>query len=283
MSATTSRPTFTDLSPLLIDDPIIPSRESMDDEKLHELVESVRDNGILQPLVVEVRGDRYGLMAGHRRLTAARILNLATVPCAVYAAGTVNADVVQTHENSRREDVNAAEEAERFERLYRERCGEDVDKLCELVGESRYYVESRLILKQGDPDVFQAVKSGLVNQTIGVLANKIATKELRNYYLDAAIKGGVSARVFRDWIAQADRLHAAQQHTESGSTEVAPTVATGTAIEWACPCCLSDAEPFNTVWVQVHRSCWDAILIPFMKRYQQTMGFDRDAAERAAG
>lgn len=283
MTETTRRPTFTDLSPLVIDDPIIPSRESMDDEKLHELVDSIRDNGIIQPLVVEARGDRYQLMAGHRRLTAARILNLATVPCAVYVAGAVNADEVQTHENSRREDVNAAEEAERFDRLYRERCGMDVDRLCALVGENRYYVESRLLLKQGDPDIFQAVKAGLVNQTIGVLANKIPTKELRNYYLDAAIKGGVSARVFRDWLQQADRLHAAQQHTESGSTEPAPVVATGTAIEWFCPCCLSDAEPFNTAWVQVHRSCWEAILIPFMRRYQQTMGFARDAEERAAG
>jgi len=283
VSDSTTRPTFTDLSPLLIDDPIIPSRESMDDEKLDELVESIRANGILQPLIVETRGDRYQLMAGHRRLTAARFLNLAIVPCAVYAAGAVNADVVQTHENSRREDVNAAEEGERFDRLYRERCGMDVDRLCPLVGESRYYVESRLLLKQGDPDVFHAVKSGLVNQTVGVLANKIPTKELRNYYLDAAVKGGVSARVFRDWVVQAERVHAAQQNTDSASTEPAPVVATGTATEWACPCCLSDAEPFNTAWVQVHRACWDAIVLPFLRRYQQTMGFARDAEERAAG
>lgn len=278
-----NKPTTADVNILLIDDPVIPSRETMDDDKMYELVDSVKAVGFINPLVVEPEGDRYRLMAGHRRLTAARILNLETVPARIYPAGTTPADVIQTHENSRREDVNPGEEAERFDRLYRERCGEDVDRLCALVGESREYVERRLLLKRGDPDVFAAVKAGGINLTAGVYLNKIQRRENRLYYLDAAVKGGVSAKVVRDWVVQAEHLERAQANGEQGGTEPAPVVVTGTVTEWTCPCCLDDKEPYNTVWVQIHRACWDAIILPWLGRYQQAIGFTRDADERKAG
>lgn len=86
-------------------------------ERLNELAQSIRENGIIQPLVVRRNGEKFQLIAGERRWRAARLANLAEVPVVVQDFAEDRLMEVALVENIQREDLNPIEVAEAFERL----------------------------------------------------------------------------------------------------------------------------------------------------------------------
>lgn len=86
-------------------------RKSFDREKLLELSESIAENGILQPLIVTMRDGRPVLLAGERRLRAAKIAGLRTVPCVLREADDMRQALLALIENLQREDMNCFETA----------------------------------------------------------------------------------------------------------------------------------------------------------------------------
>ena len=89
-------------------------------ERLEELAESIRSNGIIQPLIVRRQGDRYELIAGERRLRASKLAGLAMVPVVVQAFVDDRVLEVSLIENIQREDLNPMEVAHAFDRLNRD-------------------------------------------------------------------------------------------------------------------------------------------------------------------
>ncbi len=140
-------------------------RKRFDEGKLAELAESIRGNGIVQALVVrpgDVEGE-YILIAGERRLRAARLAGLAEVPVTVRECTAAEAAEVQLVENAQREDVTRLEEAEGFQRLIDEH-GYDVARIAERVGKSKRYIYQRLQLLTVSAVLREAMESGLVTQ-----------------------------------------------------------------------------------------------------------------------
>lgn len=95
-------------------------RSSFSPEGLQELAQSIRENGIIQPLVVRRASDGYQLVAGERRLRAARIAGLSEVPVVVQDFADDRLMEITLIENIQREDLNPIEVAHAFERLHRE-------------------------------------------------------------------------------------------------------------------------------------------------------------------
>ena len=89
-------------------------------DKLDELAQSIRSNGIIQPLVLQKSGDRYQLVAGERRWRAARLAGLVTVPAIVRDFAPERLLEVALIENIQREDLNPIELAEALDRLVRD-------------------------------------------------------------------------------------------------------------------------------------------------------------------
>ena len=111
-------------------------------EALAELVASVRALGILQPVLVRPRnGGGYEVVAGARRVAAARIAGLESIPAHVRELDDLQAREAQLVENLRRLDLHPLEEAEGYEQLLEH--GVTVDELAEKVGKSRSYVYAR--------------------------------------------------------------------------------------------------------------------------------------------
>lgn len=183
-----------------VDDPKLPSRTSMNDEKLEELAENIRANGLLQPLLVARVGDRFEVVAGHRRRIACQRAGLMDVPCLVYPGRDDALDAVQAAENYHREDLSPGDEALWFSDLLERKCGGDIEKLCGLVGHKLSYVDGRLALFHGCPEVFAALQRNEI--TIGVAheLNKIATREHRLYYLRHAIADGATVTTVMAWV-----------------------------------------------------------------------------------
>ena len=96
------------------------TRKNYDDEKLAELISSVKEKGVLQPILVRRKGDSYEVIAGERRLRAARAVNMTEVPAIVRDVSDREALVLGLVENIQREELNPVEEAEAFRQLIEE-------------------------------------------------------------------------------------------------------------------------------------------------------------------
>lgn len=95
-------------------------RTVFDHQKLEELAASIRSNGLIQPLIVRKRGERYELIAGERRLRAAKLAGLAEVPVLVQDYADDRILEIALVENIQREDLNPIETAQALARLARE-------------------------------------------------------------------------------------------------------------------------------------------------------------------
>src|SRR4029078_9445506 len=87
------------------------------EERLNELAQSIKENGIIQPIVARRDGERFQIIAGERRWRAAQIAGLRKVPCIVRDITDENVLEISLIENIQREDLNAIEEANAYKRL----------------------------------------------------------------------------------------------------------------------------------------------------------------------
>ena len=137
-------------------------RKQWNEEEMAELVESVKAHGILQPLVARKRGPRYELIAGERRLMAARRAGLATVPVAVREATDQEMLELALVENLQRANINAAEAAEAYQRLIVE-FGLTQEQVAERVGKSRTTVTHAVRLLALPPQVLESLRKGEID------------------------------------------------------------------------------------------------------------------------
>jgi ParB family chromosome partitioning protein len=129
----------------LIDPNPFQPRQHVDPQTLAALAESLRHCGILQPLVVRPRGDRFELVLGHRRWQAARQAALPELPAIVRHASDEQMLELALVENIHREDLNALDRATAY-RQYRERFGLTAEQIAQRVGEDRTTVTNYLRL-----------------------------------------------------------------------------------------------------------------------------------------
>lgn len=137
-------------------------RRDFSDEEMAELAESVRVRGILQPLLVRPVDGAYELIAGERRLRAAKMAGLNAVP--VVARNVVDAELLELSiiENIQRENLNAMEEAEAYQRLLTE-FGLTQEKVAERVGKSRSAVANFLRLNQLPEEIKAGLREGALS------------------------------------------------------------------------------------------------------------------------
>jgi ParB family transcriptional regulator, chromosome partitioning protein len=95
-------------------------RKNFNDEKLLQLSESIKQHGIVQPIIVKREDETYRIVAGERRWRAARLAGLISVPVIIKELSNKQVMEIALIENLQREDLNAIEEAEAFERLIKE-------------------------------------------------------------------------------------------------------------------------------------------------------------------
>jgi ParB/RepB/Spo0J family partition protein len=248
----------------LIDAPPLPSRSEMSDEGMDELVASIRAIGIQQPLILARVGERFNVIAGHRRLLGARRAPLAVVPAIIYPSVDQAHIAIQYAENRFREELNPADEALLFAELLEKDCGGDVDTLCARLAEKRPYVEGRLTLLR-DPEILDAVRTGRLAK-VGVAHQllRINDPAIRRVYLDAAIRGGATVTLANRWVTE----WLQNNRNESGGGEL-PTSAPGPSAYpeldyFRCYVCGKDDNVHLMRPVNVHEHCRLAILDPML-------------------
>ena len=124
-----------------------------EESALEELASSIREHGVLQPILVRPRGrDQYQLVAGERRWRAARRAGLLTIPALVEELDDDSALEIAVIENLQREDLSPLEEANMYEKMVTEH-GYSIRKLAQKLGKDKGYLENRLRLADAPEEI----------------------------------------------------------------------------------------------------------------------------------
>jgi ParB/RepB/Spo0J family partition protein len=128
-------------------------RLAFDESTLEELAASIREHGVLQPILVRPVGENhFQLIAGERRWRASRIAGMAAIPALVEDIDDDTAMEISIIENLQREDISPLDEAAMYDRMIKEH-GYSIRKLAEKLGKDKGYLENRLRLADAPPEV----------------------------------------------------------------------------------------------------------------------------------
>jgi ParB family chromosome partitioning protein len=270
---------FKELPIGLIDDPENPSRTQMDEQLLDELTASIRAIGLQQPMIVFRAGERFQIIAGHRRRIACGRAGLVAAPCIIYPSKDDGHAAIQYAENRHREELNAADEAIWFHEMFEGPCAGDVDKLCERIGEKRSYVEGRLLLFRGDELVFERLREGKITIGVAQQLNKCTVEQYRRYLLHQAITGGATVAVVCGWIMYWKRQQQpASDAAAPPSADAAPPPIPENDF-FRCACCGRTDHVHLMRQINVHDYCKRAILDPLLDTYRGVNPSDEQPAD----
>ena len=162
-------------------------RKNFDEESLNDLTNSIRERGVIQPIIVRKSDDKYEIIAGERRWLAARKAGLHEIPVVVTDADDLKSLEFAIVENVQRHDLNPLEEALGYKRLINE-FSYDQEKVSKFIGKSRSYITNTLRLLNLPSDVLKFVEekkitAGHAKILVGLdnasfIASKIIEKKL---------------------------------------------------------------------------------------------------------
>ncbi len=136
-------------------------RKSFDLEKINDLAKSIKEHGVVQPIVVRHLDNHYQIIAGERRWEAANSLGLQTIPCIIKEYDDLLVAQIALVENLQREDLNDIEEAIAYSQLI-EKYDFTQEKLSELIGKSRSNIANTIRLLKLDKKVQDKIVSGSI-------------------------------------------------------------------------------------------------------------------------
>ncbi len=202
---------------LIVPNPHQP-RTTFDEEALDELVESMREHGVLQPLLVSSSNAEgvYQLIAGERRLRAAKLAGLTRVPVIVKEAATRELLELALVENLQREDLNPIEEAIAYQRLGGE-FGITQDEIANRVGRSRAAVANTMRLLSLSDEIKQSLASGEISEGHGRALLAIEDPDVRHDAWQQVVDRSLTVR-------QTEQL-ARRGPSANGSVETVESVA----------------------------------------------------------
>ena len=169
-------------------------RQTFDEESIAQLAESIRDQGVLQPLlVVPSNGGRYRIIAGERRFRAGRAAGLETLPCIVKDIDVVRQMEIALIENLQREDLDPLEAAKGIQALMKQ-CGYTQEKVSVRLGKSRPAVANLLRMLTLPDEVTEMVRDGLLTAGHARVLAGLTNREEQIRLARQAAEEGMSVR-----------------------------------------------------------------------------------------
>lgn len=168
-------------------------RKSFDDDSLKELANSIKADGVIQPIVVRKVDDRYEIIAGERRFRASKLVGLEKVPVVVKNVTDRKARELALVENIQREDLNPIEEAISLKTLMEE-YKLTQQELSDIIGKSRSYIANNLRLLNLSDHIKEYLIRGELSPSQGRTLLSLETDEERNKYLDKLLVKEVNIR-----------------------------------------------------------------------------------------
>lgn len=168
-------------------------RKNFDQARLEELAASIREHGVVQPIVVRPKGGRYEIVAGERRWRASQLAGLKKVPALVREFSEAETMEIALIENLQREDLNPVEEAEAY-RILLDEYHLTQDELAQRLGKSRPQITNTLRLLQLSPVARAEVQAGRISMGHAKVLLGLDRVEEQEHLARKVAEGGLSVR-----------------------------------------------------------------------------------------
>lgn len=253
-------------------EPEIPAREAMDETKLAELCESIREVGYIHPLAVvlapqqgTVRAGtgegkrnkgrkpspvRYEIVDGHRRYKCGVMMEQKSLPCLIFDDPNNAREAIKLHTALYREDLSTAEEAAFIADLIT-KYDYTEEQLCRAVRQKPSWVNERLSILRGNQDVFTALRERKINLAVAKQLNRVKDESQTRYFLALVIEGGATALTVGKWVSEWLVKGSVVGATETPGEVVAaatPPLPSGPV----CFFCLKEDNPYSLENVWIH-------------------------------
>lgn len=175
-------------------------RKTFDEEKILQLSESIKEHGIIQPILLKKDGENYSIIAGERRWRAAKAAGLKEVPVIVMDIDDKGVLEVSLIENIQRQDLNPIEEAWAFRKLIDD-FSFTQEELGKRIGKSRTALANTMRLLNLDPRVQEYLIDGVISEGHGRAILAVEDKDLQNRLAQKVIDDGLTVRETEKLIA----------------------------------------------------------------------------------
>ncbi len=172
-------------------------RNRFDEQALEELADSIRTLGLIQPITVKPKDDKYLIISGERRWRAAQAAGLEKIPAYIRDVDDTNLHAMALVENIQRQDLNSIEVALGLQRLIEE-CGLTQDELADKVGKKRSTISNYMRLLRLPDEVQLAVKEGVISMGHAKAIASLEERRQQLALLKKCVKNNLSVRQAED-------------------------------------------------------------------------------------
>jgi ParB family chromosome partitioning protein len=193
-------------------------RKYFDDEKLVQLSESIKQNGIIQPIIVKKNDSNYTIIAGERRWRAAKLAGISTIPALIKDYTEQQVMEIALIENLQREDLNPIEEADAFINLMNE-FNLTQEQIAEKIGRSRSAIANTIRLLGLSNDVKKMIISGDLTSGHARTLVIIQNEEIQKTAADYIVNNKLNVRETENYIKSLLNRKDKKKNTKNGNTE----------------------------------------------------------------
>lgn len=253
-----SKPMVKDVSLDLVDEPDGIVRMDIDVDALDELTRSISEIGLLQPIMVATKKDRYEVVFGHRRFLAHKKLGLSVIRAIIREMTQEEIGIARATENISRADLTPLEEAATYKNLI-DHYGMSLERVAKKMSKTPGTIKRRMDILRMPPNLQQAVHKKQISISVAESLWSIADQASLDYYLLFAIENGCTREVARswakDWKDEVRRKGTAK--TEGGRVDFAPNEPRPSFVP--CDICNSPVDLNATKFFRTCVPCYKAI------------------------
>jgi len=237
----------------LIDEPPGILRMDIDPAKILELATSIKEIGLLQPIMVAVDADRFEVVFGHRRYLACKKLNLSVVRAIVRTMTPQEIGIARATENITRADLTTVEAASTYDNLIRTN-GFTLEQVATKMAKSPGTIKRRMDLLRMPPQLQEAIHKKQISMSVAEELWPISDPSELDYYLSFALEGGCTTEVARSWCKDwRDKSRRSANNNEPTPSQLAPNEPR--PIYVTCDMCMGPMELGQEIVMRVCSDC----------------------------
>jgi len=225
----------------LIDRPVKMARETIDPEQVRELAESIRESGLLQPVLLRPSNGRYEMVAGDRRYLAHKLLNLKEINAIVKVLDDRETVVVRGIENLQRVDLTPSEEGRTYLALNKEG-GLSQNEIAKKTGKAVMTVRRYLHFAECPDEVRRAVDRKQISLSTLETLQEIDDLDAFKYHFEMAAANGVTEKVARLWVDDYFKSRAGEFYNDGGGLPQGDVSVEAKPVFMTCEVCHNACE-----------------------------------------
>lgn len=238
----------------MIDRPFKISRDTIDPERVRELAESIREKGLLQPIILRPMNGRYEIVAGDRRFLAHKFLEIKKIKAVILDLDDHDTIILRAIENLQRENLTHCEEG-RVYALLMEAGGFTHLQVAKKTGKSVSTIQNHIKLIHYPDYVQIAADRKLVSLAVCHTLMEIEDEDFRKYYFNMAVENGINEKVARLWVDDHFKSKAGTFYDDGGAPSPTDLNIESKPIFMTCEICHGPSEIKNVCNMVVCKEC----------------------------